>query len=242
MLHDKGFNRFVLIVEDNPSDDMITRFVVEDLEMIPVSVSDGYAALEAIEKQRFAAFIVDLQMPLFSGIDLLHRMKLNKSLKGIPVIITSSRNEQKDVKQAINLGAIDYLIKPIDPLVLKAKLENALKKEAPDWYEYHFDTLSGINEAELTQDLIISSLNELGCKLISRKPFPVGETMTLRSPILQSVGIPECIVRVFECAEKSDEYFVVSVLFVGVKEESRQKIRIFCRNYWLQQRERKSAA
>ncbi len=108
----------VLIVDDNPSDMAVAKHCVEKLGMNAVSASGGFEALELLDQYHFDIYIVDLQMPKMSGIDLLKRIKpIAEKSKG-SMLVMSGRSRPTDIEQAIRVGAKDYVVKPIDLMIL----------------------------------------------------------------------------------------------------------------------------
>ena len=70
--------------------------------------------------------LLDLIMPQMDGFEVLHQMKLDESFKNIPVIVTSGEIDQKTIIRCIEMGAVDYLIKPFDHVLLHARIKNVL--------------------------------------------------------------------------------------------------------------------
>ena len=116
-------SKYVLVVEDNPSDLMISSAMVESMGLVPITATNGIEALDQLGEYEFQLFIVDLQMPKMGGIDLIKRIKKIEEVKTVPIIVTSARKESKDVKGAVLAGAQDYLVKPLDKQVFAEKLK-----------------------------------------------------------------------------------------------------------------------
>lgn len=114
----------ILIVDDSFS---IRRDMVRILQSLGhrvVEAGDGMEARQLLRQQEFSIVISDIEMPRVDGFDLLHDMKHDPSTLHIPVVIASSRNEAACRDKALQLGAEDYLIKPVTRQQLQATIRN----------------------------------------------------------------------------------------------------------------------
>ncbi len=103
----------VLVVDDSLS---ARKRVVRSLQRYPIDIveaSDGKDALEILKTQRFAAVFSDMEMPHVSGMELLAEIGSRDQADSPPVVIISSRSEDEFTNRARELGAINYLIKPL---------------------------------------------------------------------------------------------------------------------------------
>lgn len=87
---------------------------------------DGRAALELLRAQPFDVVLLDLLMPEMDGYQVLEHMKADPQLRHLPVIIISALDELDSVVRCIEMGATDYLPKPFDPLLLRARINASL--------------------------------------------------------------------------------------------------------------------
>jgi adenylate cyclase len=119
----------VLVVEDSiVNRKMIERLLREEGHVV-TAVGDGFAALEALggdDEPPFDVVLLDLVMPGLDGYATLERMKADPRLAHLPVIVISAVEELDSVVRCIELGALDYLPKPMDPAILRARLNAAL--------------------------------------------------------------------------------------------------------------------
>ena len=119
----------VLVVEDSlVNRKLIERLLRQDGHEVS-SVGDGLAALEALGGEGepvFDVVLLDLVMPGLDGYATLERMKADDRLAHLPVIVISAVDELGSVVRCIELGALDYLPKPVEPAILRARLCAAL--------------------------------------------------------------------------------------------------------------------
>ncbi|WP_460909736.1 PP2C family protein-serine/threonine phosphatase [Paraburkholderia jirisanensis] len=91
--------------------------------------NDGRAALDAIRSERFDLVLLDIMMPVMTGFDVLEALAAEGRIEQLPVIVISAMNEMEAVVRAISLGAEDFLPKPFDPVLLRARILPTLEKK-----------------------------------------------------------------------------------------------------------------
>jgi adenylate cyclase len=118
----------LLVAEDNRVNRLLLVRSLELLGHQVVAVEDGRKALEALRAQRFDLLLLDLGMPEMNGFAVLEAMAADPELRELPVVVTSSEEAVDKVARCIELGADDYLHKPVDPILLKARVACSLEK------------------------------------------------------------------------------------------------------------------
>jgi signal transduction histidine kinase len=113
----------VLLVDDDPRNLLALESVLEGGNYTIEKAQTGNEALLALMRQEFAAIVLDVQMPEVNGIELARLIKLRKRTQHIPIIfLTAHYREDEDAVLAYDVGAVDYLTKPINPAVLRSKV------------------------------------------------------------------------------------------------------------------------
>lgn len=105
----------VLVVDDSKSARLCVARALKKYPVSIVQVEDGQAALEMLAKETFATVFSDIDMPGISGLELLQTIKSDPRLESIPVIMISSRSIEIAGKQALSIGATEYIQKPLIP-------------------------------------------------------------------------------------------------------------------------------
>jgi class 3 adenylate cyclase len=119
----------ILVVDDNASNrEVLERRLVRDGHQI-VTAATGSAALELVGKDTFDLILLDLIMPEMSGFEVLRRLKAAEHTSHIPVIVISALDELDSVVRCIEAGAEDYLTKPFNPILLRARIAASLEKK-----------------------------------------------------------------------------------------------------------------
>lgn len=119
----------LLVVDDNELNRNLLAKRLERQNYIVSLAEDGRQALEIVEKGRFDLILLDTVMPEMNGLEVLEQLKSNPKFKNIPVIMISAFDEIDSVVTCIELGAEDYLMKPFNPLVLRARVGTCLEKK-----------------------------------------------------------------------------------------------------------------
>ncbi len=117
----------ILIVDDNEKNRNILHDWIITLEHKPTLAENGLSALTQMEKHPPDLILLDILMPEMDGYEVLSRMKKDPKLRRIPVIVISAVEETDSVVRCIEMGAQDYLVKPFNPTLLKARISNSLK-------------------------------------------------------------------------------------------------------------------
>ncbi len=119
----------ILIVDDMEQNrDLLQDFVIS-LGYEPTLAENGRIALELLDKQPFDCILLDILMPELDGYKTLEKIKGNSGHKHLPVIMISALDEMDSVISCLSNGADDYLTKPFNPVLLKARLESSLSKK-----------------------------------------------------------------------------------------------------------------
>ncbi len=128
----------ILVVDDNELNrDMLARRVRGQGHVVSTA-PDGVSALEMLGREEFDVVLLDIVMPGMNGYEVLRRMKSEPALRGIPVIMISALDEVESAVRCIQMGAEDYLPKPFNPVLLRARLGASLeKKRLRDREEHH---------------------------------------------------------------------------------------------------------
>ncbi len=119
----------VLVVDDNASNrDVLVRRLARDNHHV-TTAENGAAALDQVAKQAFDLILLDLIMPEMSGFEVLARLKSSAQTAHVPVIVISALDELDSVVRCIEAGAEDYLLKPFDPTLLRARINASLERK-----------------------------------------------------------------------------------------------------------------
>ncbi len=135
----------VMMVDDEPINIEVTQIHLEDAGYERfVSTSDSTAALAMLADTRPDVLLLDLMMPGMSGFDILAEMAALNVLKDVPTIVLTSSVDAETKLKALELGATDFLAKPVDASELVLRLRNTLAAKAYRDRLANYDTLTGL--------------------------------------------------------------------------------------------------
>jgi len=119
----------ILVVDDNSANrDILARRLMREGHQV-VTAANGPATLDFVATQEFDLVLLDLIMPEMSGFEVLRRLKATEHTSHVPVIMISALDELDSVVRCIEAGAEDYLPKPVNPILLRARIGACLEKK-----------------------------------------------------------------------------------------------------------------
>jgi two-component system chemotaxis response regulator CheY len=120
--------RRILIVEDSPTMRQLLVFALRRLKNVEiVEAQDGMDGLRKVTSDHFDLALVDINMPVMDGLKLISLMRGEESLKSIPIVVITTEGAGEDRDRALNLGANEYLTKPIQANRVLAVARGLLK-------------------------------------------------------------------------------------------------------------------
>jgi adenylate cyclase len=119
----------LLVVDDNKVNRLLLMRNLELQGHRVASAENGRVALEMLRREPFDLLLLDMEMPEMDGFQVLEQLTNDLQLRDLPVIVTSSLEGLDNVVRCIELGAEDYLPKPVNPVLLKARIGASLEKK-----------------------------------------------------------------------------------------------------------------
>lgn len=113
----------ILLVDDNAANLLALRAILEELDQDLVEARSGAEALERLQNDDYAVVLLDVWMPGMDGFDTAKHIRAQDKTRHTPIIfVTSGDIEREQIEAGYALGAVDFLIKPLSPIVLQAKV------------------------------------------------------------------------------------------------------------------------
>lgn len=121
----------ILIVDDNEDNRYTLRLLLDsDGHERVTDASGGKEAIALLGKEKFDLVLLDMMMPDLNGDEVLKIIKANPDTRDIPVVMISADTDTEKVSKCIELGADDYLAKPFNPIILRARIASALRRRS----------------------------------------------------------------------------------------------------------------
>ena len=171
----------LLVVDDELVNQMLLASSLKQAGYEVATASDGQEALRLLRARPFDVVLLDILMPEMDGYQVLEHMKADEALRSLPVIVISALDDMQSVIRCIEMGATDYLPKPFNPVLLRARIDASLAaKRLRDQEQAYLQVLK--RELELGRQIQADFLPET-------LPQPPGwEISALFTPALEVSG------------------------------------------------------
>ncbi|MDQ4006458.1 MAG: response regulator [Actinomycetota bacterium] len=136
----------ILVVDDDAVVRSMLSRLLEQRDHDVTTAKDGREALDLLRTETFDVVLLDVLMPLVDGFQVLEQMKGDPKLRHIPVVMVTALDDVESAARCIEMGGDDYLPKPIDPVVLGARINAGLnKKRLRDLEARHVEEVDRLN-------------------------------------------------------------------------------------------------
>ncbi|MEA3352549.1 MAG: hybrid sensor histidine kinase/response regulator [Campylobacterota bacterium] len=125
----------ILVVDDNVSNVDVLLSILEEYDII--ASLDGDTALNILSKDNVDLILLDIMMPEMDGFEVCQRIKKDPKINKIPIVFLSAKDNIEDIKKGFELGAVDYVSKPFNPIELKSRIKTHLRLRS---YEQELET------------------------------------------------------------------------------------------------------
>lgn len=221
----------ILIVDDQKSVLLTLEALLTQQAHFVVACTNAIDAVQALTREPFDLVITDAIMPGGSdGYALTRTIRKHPTLGKTPVILLTGKREKSDIQKGIEAGVSDYVVKPLDPELLIAKIGNLLRAKSQDAVHFAEAAVNIAAEWELKTE--VTSVSELGMQLTTSIPIPVGRILRIKSPIFAEIDIPQIPLRIDHCEEVPgvESTYKIQAHFVGITEKELSPIRLWIRS------------
>lgn len=219
----------ILVLDDNKNDLLMAKFVIMRMGYNPILLEKQNLLIDTLQTHTISLIVLDIDMPGLSGLDVLKKIKRVSAYKDIPIVMLTGNSDMTSVKAAINTGAVDYIVKPIDPEIFESKVKKLIGQSSEqsknDWIEYEVQKVKD-SEMRLYISTHLHSLGEMSLTLKMSQPVPVGLTFYTEAHLFKQLEIQQPPVKVESCELSGDNYIVKCAL-IGLSESDLKKIRLY---------------
>jgi adenylate cyclase len=168
-----GGGRLLVVDDSEVSRDLLARRLERDSHTV-TRAANGAEALRLLNEAEIDLLLLDLMMPEMSGFELLGQLKSDERLRAIPIIVISALGETDGPIRCIEMGAEDYLPKPCDPILLRARVGACLeKKRLRDQEQLYIKELCA--EREKSERLLLNVLPRAVAEQLREQPGFIAE-------------------------------------------------------------------
>jgi DNA-binding response OmpR family regulator len=229
----------VLFVDDDKVTQKIVKEILENSGYCVTTVSDPRDAIDRLNSEPFDVIITDANMPGgISGFDFCKTLRLTEKFAKIPIAMLTGRRETKDIQLGLESGADDYILKPIDPLILLGKVESLLKKKPGAIPDTKFSERTVRQRAQWPLDIEILYVSERGIVISCTLMAAADSKFRINSDFFAQIGIAPPLLRATSCVKdpSNSNIFHIKANFIGLGDSDLQKIRS-----WINTSAKKSA-
>lgn len=120
----------ILLVEDNPRNAYLVRFILEHAGFVVDHAEDGYSAMQKADAESYRLVILDIQLPGMDGYAVARELRQHPRTRDLPIVAVTSHAMVGDRDRALEAGCDAYIEKPIDPISFVDEIRKALGRDA----------------------------------------------------------------------------------------------------------------
>ncbi len=216
----------ILVVDDDPDILNLAEKILVSASHTVIVAEDALRALDWLNQVQFDLMISDANMPMYSGFDLINTVRKNSKFNEMSIAMLTALRERSDVERAVKVGVDDYIVKPLDPMLLLQKVDALFNKKAPANHPEIKVVNLEQSQAVLHRKITIEAVSELGLRILTEEPVVRGEMLNITGDIFQTLDIdipPMKVLNVEKDAETG--LYRSQLIFLGAREAVLQKIR-----------------
>jgi CheY-like chemotaxis protein len=217
----------ILVVDDDHDVLKLVERVFSQAGHVVLTADDPFKAMATLDQNDFDLLISDANMPHFSGFELVQTLRRNARYEHMAIAMLTGLRERKDIDKALKAGVDDYIVKPIDPLILLQKVSALFEKRPPEQRpEAVFAVGDVAARAVMTASFRLESVSELGAVVVTPWQLTPGQIIDIKCPFFDQMGAdaPPMKVLSSELINVGGEWRG-QLIFLGAREVFLQKIR-----------------
>lgn len=216
----------ILVVDDDADILKMAEAVLVADGHVVFTAEDGYRAMDWLNHIGFDLLLSDANMPHYSGFELVRTVRSDERFKDMSIAMLTGLRERKDVERAVTAGADDYIVKPLDPLILVQKVNTLFAKRPPAQYpeiKLHGSTLG---QGSIMRPVTVESVSELGVRVVTEVALKPGMVIDIQAEFFRELDVDPPPMKVLSArfdTQTGDCY--AQLIFLGAREAFLQKIR-----------------
>jgi DNA-binding response OmpR family regulator len=221
----------ILVIDDSEVTRNRIKQILDKIKHDIFLAADAFAARDCLDNHKIDLVLLDLNMPNKGGFTLLKELRSSLTLRHVPIAIISARQEARDVKRAAELGALTYIVKPIDEKVLLEKVTTLLKQNnyrSRLEREISPDRDDAVAILKLQSEAKITKVTDIGVVVESSLPIEEGGQLVLVSPLLNAIGLDSTIMDVL-AVTTIDKRYQAKLAFKQLKAQEVHQLETWLR-------------
>lgn len=215
----------ILLVDDDADVRRVVKKILEKSGYAVVAVDNGLSALSELNENSYDLLLSDASMPQYSGFDLLKAVRRLPKHNDLVIAMLTGRREKDDIQKAVELGANDYIVKPVQPEVLVGKIEKLLGGKSISAAVTQFPDSVPVNfEASFQTPIQILKIGLGGFSGVSPYPMVIGQDFYLNIDSLDYDVLPKARITA-NIIDTNTAKYIVHGVFLEADETFKNEIR-----------------
>lgn len=216
----------ILVVDDDPDILNITEQVLVAAGHTVFLAQDALTAMDWLNQLQFDMLVSDANMPHYSGFELVGTVRNDDRFENMSVAMLTGLRERKDVEKALKAGVDDYIVKPIDPLILVQKINSLFNKRPPQTHAEIDLRHTKQNQGSIRTAIQVDSVSELGICIVTDLNLQVGQSLDIHCDFFAELETETPPMKVLSVEKIPGTTQVrARLIFLGAQEAFLQKIR-----------------
>lgn len=216
----------ILVVDDDLDILRMAEAVLGNAGHTVFVAEDAMRAIDWLNHIDFDLLLSDANMPHYSGFELVSTLKKNSKYKDLSIAMLTGLRERKDVERAVKMGVDDYIVKPLDPVLLVQKVNSLFEKKPPHQYPEIKLASSQLTDGEFKRKIVVESVSELGVRIVTDLPVRPGMSLDISAEFFKTLEVQPPPMKVLNCElDKVSGNYRAQLIFLGAREAFLQKIR-----------------
>lgn len=215
----------ILVVDDDPDILKLTERVLGSAGHTVFVAEDAMRAVDWLNHIEFDLLLSDANMPHYSGFELISTVRHNAKYANMAVAMLTGLRDRKDVEKAVNLGVDDYIVKPLDPLLLIQKVNALFSKKPPA--EYPEILLDGASaRGAVAWPVSVQSVSELGVRITCELELKTGMVIDVTAEFFRILDVAPPTMKVLNVdSDPATGMHRATLIYLGANEAFLQKVR-----------------
>jgi CheY-like chemotaxis protein len=216
----------ILVVDDDPDILKMAETILSSVGHTVFTAEDAMRGMEWLNHIEFDLLLSDANMPIYSGFEFVATVRNNVRFKDLSIAMLTGLRERKDVERAVTAGVDDYIVKPLDPMILIQKVNSLFAKKPPVSYPEINLVGTSWSQASVRRPVTVEAVSELGLRVISEVPMKPGQTVDISSDFFTELEASCPPLKVLSAeTDKETGATRAQLIFLGANEVLLQKIR-----------------
>lgn len=216
----------ILVVDDDPDILKVAEAVLVSAGHTVYLAEDALRAIDWLNQISFDLLLSDANMPHYSGFELVSTIRNDDRFKDMSIAMLTGLRERKDVERGIKAGVDDYIVKPLDPLILVQKVNALFDKKPPQNHPEIQLGQTPLAQGIINRPIRIESVSELGVTIVCDVPMTAGMIIDLNGEFFKALDEEPPPMKVLHVTlDQTSTQYRAQLIFLGAREGFLQKIR-----------------